>query len=174
MDVVRDSCEPWTVRCIDTGATTQTGGRLRRALEHVGDAPFCLTYGDGVGDIDVTALVKFHESHGKLVTMTAAKPSPRFGGLRLDEDRVVEFEEKAPGSGAWVNAGFFVVSPGVVDYLDGDDTVWEREPLERLTAAGELMAYRHSGFWHPMDTIRDRRYLEELWLGGSAPWAAGW
>jgi glucose-1-phosphate cytidylyltransferase len=173
VEVLSSNAEPWTVTLVDTGLATQTGGRIARVLPLLGEEPFCLTYGDGVGDVDIAGLVEFHRAHGHAVTMTAVQPSPRFGSLGLDGDRVVRFKEKDPGDG-WVNGGFFVVSPGVSRYLGGDDTVWEREPLERLTSDGELIAFRHSGFWHPMDTIRDRRYLEELWASGAAPWTTRW
>jgi glucose-1-phosphate cytidylyltransferase len=163
--------EPWKVTLVDTGDTTMTGGRIRRVREHVGDDNFCLTYGDGVAEIDISALLKFHENHGLLATVTAVQPAGRFGAIDIDSaDKVQSFHEKPQGDGTWINGGFLVLSPKVIDYIDGDDTVFEQEPLQRLSAEGELGAYRHTGFWHPMDTLRDKRQLEELWVSGRAPW----
>jgi glucose-1-phosphate cytidylyltransferase len=164
--------EPWQVTIVDTGDGTMTGGRVRRVREYLGDETFCLTYGDCVADIDVSALVQFHRSEGGLATLTAVQPPGRFGVLSLQEgqSRIESFMEKPAGEGGWVNGGFFVVEPEVVDYVDGDATVWEREPLERLAREGKLSAFRHEGFWHPMDTLRDKVVLEELWASGRAPW----
>jgi glucose-1-phosphate cytidylyltransferase len=172
MEVHRSSAEPWKVTLIDTGQSTMTGGRLRRVLPYLEDEEdFCLTYGDGVADIDIRALVDFHRAQGRMATVTAVQPPGRFGAMRLEGDLVGSFEEKPRGDGAWMNGGFFVLRPEVGRYLRGDDTVWEQEPLRRLAADGELSSYRHDGFWHPMDTLRDRNELEHLWADGQAPWA---
>lgn len=164
--------EPWRILCLDTGADTMTGGRVKRAASRVADGTFMLTYGDGVADVDVSRLLEFHRSHGRAATVTAVRPLGRFGALWLDEDmrRVRAFEEKPEGDRAWVNGGFFVLEPRVLDYIDGDGTYFEREPLERLAGEGELMAYCHRSFWHPMDTLRDKEALEMLWESGEAPW----
>jgi len=162
--------ESWKVTLVDTGLSTMTGGRLRRLREYLGDAPFCMTYGDGVARIDIRDLMRFHEAHGRLATVTAVHPPSRFGALQLDDVRVTAFQEKPPGDGVRINGGFFVLSPRVLDYIDGDDTSFEKGPMERLAAAGEMMAYLHDGFWHSMDTLRDRRALEELWASGNPPW----
>ena len=164
--------EPWRVTIVDTGDGTMTGGRVKRLQEYIGDETFCMTYGDCAADIDVGRLVEFHRSEGALATLTAVQPPGRFGVLTLSEGRprIESFTEKAAGEGGWVNGGFFVVEPEVLDYVAGDETVWEREPLERLAAEGNLAAYRHEGFWHPMDTLRDKMVLEELWASGEAPW----
>lgn len=160
----------WRVGVIDTGLDTQTGGRLRRLESLVGRETFMVTYGDGVGDIDVTALVDFHRRHGRLATVTAVRPPARFGSLSIDGDVVREFAEKPQTGEGWINGGFFVFEPAVFDYLAGDDTLLEREPLERLTADEQLMAFRHPGFWQPMDTLREKHLLESLWASGAAPW----
>jgi glucose-1-phosphate cytidylyltransferase len=170
LEVHRQDVEPWRVTLVDTGETSMTGGRLLRARPHIGDDTFCMTYGDGIGDIDVTDLIRFHRSEGRLATLTATQPPARFGALHLSGTRVVEFQEKVQGDGGWINGGFFVLSPEVLDYVDGDDCVWEREPLERLARESQLSAYLHHGFWHPMDVMRDRNYLEGLWASGRAPW----
>lgn len=166
--------EPWRVTLVDTGDSTMTGGRIKRVAEHVDGDTFALTYGDGVADIDIEALVAFHRRVGVLATLTAVQPPGRFGALMLDpaEDLVMHFHEK-PTSGdeaAWVNGGFFVLEPAVLDYIDGDDTVFEREPLERIARDGQLAAYPHTGFWQPMDTLRDKAVLEQHWESGEAPW----
>jgi glucose-1-phosphate cytidylyltransferase len=164
--------EPWRVTLVDTGEKTLTGGRLRRVRDYLGDQPFCFTYGDGVGDINVTELIAFHRENGALVTVTATKPPGRFGSLFLakNEHRIASFREKPDGDGGWINGGFFVVDPKAIDLIDGDNTTWEREPLERLARAGKLAACRHSGFWQPVDTLRGKDSLEGLWATGKAPW----
>ena len=170
MCVHNNAAEPWKVTLVDTGDDTMTGGRLKRVRRYLGDEPFCFTYGDGLSDVDVRAVIGHHEASGALATMTAVQPPGRFGSLRLEEQKIVSFEEKPQGDGAWVNGGYFVLSPGVFDYLDSDETVWERGPLERLAADGKLSAFVHRGFWQPMDTLRDKTMLEESWAAGRAPW----
>lgn len=170
MDVHQRHAEPWRVTLVDTGESTMTGGRLRRVARYLGDDDFCFTYGDGVADVDISSLVRFHKAHGKLATLTAVQPPGRFGVLDLSGSAVRGFQEKPKGDGAWVNGGFFVLSPKVVDLIDGDDSIWEREPLEALAGQGQLEAFQHHGFWQPMDTLRDRVLLEELWTTGRAPW----
>jgi glucose-1-phosphate cytidylyltransferase len=176
VSVHRSAREPWRVTLVDTGLDTMTGGRLRRVREHLDDETFCLTYGDGVADVAIGDLIDFHRRSGALATLTAVQPPGRFGALTLrpGEDRIASFLEKPTtgdgGNAAWINGGYFVLEPEVLDHIDGDDTVWEREPLERLAKAGQLAAYRHEGFWQPMDTLRDRHVLEELWASGQAPW----
>ena len=171
MDVHRETAEPWRVTLVDTGERTQTGGRLKRVLPHIGDVPvFALTYGDGVADLDLAAEMAFHQSHGRKATVTAVRPAKRFGALTLQGDRVVAFEEKPQDDGGWINGGFFLLSPSVGDLIEGDDTVWERGPMEALARADQLRAYHHRGFWHPMDTLRDRTFLEEQWAGGAPAW----
>jgi glucose-1-phosphate cytidylyltransferase len=163
--------EPWRVTLVDTGMETMTGGRVRRVRRYLEDGPFLLTYGDGVADIDIRRLVEFHRAHGKVATVSAAQPGGRFGALDFTEgDQVRGFMEKPVGDGGWINAGFFVMQPQTLDYIDGDATVLEREPMERLSRDGQLMAYRHSGFWQPMDTLREKNQLEALWRSGKAPW----
>jgi glucose-1-phosphate cytidylyltransferase len=171
MEVHHRTAEPWKVTLVDTGESTMTGGRLRRVAQYLSEnEPFCFTYGDGVSDVDIAATLRFHAEHGRLATVTAVVPPGRFGALQLDGAKVRGFLEKPDGDGQCVNGGFFVLSPRVVTYIDGDFMAWEREPLSRLAADGELMAYQHYGFWQPMDTLRDMRYLEELWSAGRAPW----
>jgi glucose-1-phosphate cytidylyltransferase len=172
MEVHRSATEPWRVTLIDTGEQTMTGGRLRRVLPYVGEEDFCFTYGDGVSDLDVAALIAFHRRQGALATVTAVQPPGRFGALDMDGERVSHFEEKPRGDGAWMNGGFFVLSPRIGRYLDGDETVWEQEPMRALARDGQLASYRHGGFWQAMDTLRDRNHLEELWSTGQAPWRA--
>ena len=162
--------EDWTVELVDTGIKTQTGGRIRRLAPYFGDDTFMLTWGDGVSTVDLHKLLDFHRSHGKLATMTAVRPPARFGHIEFNGDHVVEFTEKPQTAEGWINGAFFVFEPGIFNYVDGDRTQWEKEPMERLAAAGELMAYRHDGFWQCMDTLRDKRSLEKLWESGSAPW----
>ena len=161
---------PWTVDLVDTGHLTQTGGRIKRLQEWLDEDVFMLTYGDGVANVDLPALLAFHRSHGKLATVTAVRPPARFGGLALDGDSVTQFLEKPQAGDGWINGGFFVLDRRVIEFIDGDSTLWEREPLERLAGQGELRAYRHEGFWQPMDTLRERNLLEELWASGQAPW----
>ena len=172
MTVHQNAVEPWKVTLVDTGAETQTGGRVKRVAPYLDGERFLLTYGDGVADVDLVALLASHEARGKLATVTAVQPPGRFGALELaaDEETVTAFAEKPRGDGAWMNGGFFVFEPGVLDYIEGDGTLLEQGPLENLAAAGELGAYRHGGFWQPMDTLRDKRTLEELWESGAAPW----
>lgn len=160
----------WTVSLVDTGEQTMTGGRLRRLRDWIGNETFMCTYGDGVADVNIRELVAFHKSHGKLATVTAVHPPARFGNLMMDGDRVVEFAEKDQSSEGQINGGFFVLEPQVLDYIDGDDVPFERAPLANIARDKQLMAYRHQGFWHPMDTLRDHRYLEDLWVSGAAPW----
>jgi glucose-1-phosphate cytidylyltransferase len=170
MEVHRSATEPWRVTLVDTGESTMTGGRLKRALPYVGDEEFCFTYGDGVANIDISALIDFHRQQRCVATVTAVQPPGRFGALDIEGERVRRFEEKPPGDHAATNGGFFVLEPRIAEYLDGDDTVWEQEPVRKLAADGELACYRHDGFWRPMDTLRDRTSLEELWSSGSPPW----
>ena len=161
----------WKVHLVDTGALTQTGGRVKRLEKWLGDdQTFMMTYGDGVADIDVKALLKFHQSHGRLATVTTVRPPARFGGIVFDADRVAEFTEKPQTGEGWINGGFFVLDRKVLPYVESDATLWEREPMEHLARDGQLMAYRHGGFWQPMDTVRERKLLEELWASGNAPW----
>nr|AGS49924.1 glucose-1-phosphate cytidylyltransferase [uncultured bacterium esnapd22] len=169
MTVHQARAEPWRVTLVETGENTMTGGRLKRVRHHL-DEEFCLTYGDGLGNVDIAALVAFHRAQGRLATLTATQPPGRFGALRLEGDRVASFQEKPAGDGAWINGGFFVLSPEVIDYIDGDDTAWEAEPLERLAESGQLSVYRHDGFWQPIDTQRDKRRCDELWNSGDPPW----
>jgi glucose-1-phosphate cytidylyltransferase len=164
MEVHERYAEPWRVTLIDTGAETSTGGRLRRVREHVGDDTFCFTYGDGVTDLDIGTLLEFHRTHGKLATVTAIQPPGRYGALNLEAGAVRNFQEKPAGDGAWINGGFFVLEPKVFDYIEGDATSWEGAPLQQLASEGELMAHQHSGFWQAMDTLRDKNYLEDLWV----------
>jgi glucose-1-phosphate cytidylyltransferase len=170
MEVHQNSAEPWRVTLVDTGPDTMTGGRLRRVRDHLDDEAFCFTYGDGVADIDIEAQLAFHRGHGKLATVTAIQPPGRYGALEIDAGRVLSFQEKPAGDGAWINGGFFVLEPGVIDCIDGDQTSWEATPLVQLAAQGQLMSYQHRGFWQPMDTLRDKNHLEDLWAAGRAPW----
>ncbi|HEY2570606.1 MAG TPA: glucose-1-phosphate cytidylyltransferase [Solirubrobacteraceae bacterium] len=170
MEVHRSETEPWRVTLVDTGEQTMTGGRLKHVLPYVGDEDFCFTYGDGLADIDITALVAFHREQGTTATVTAVQPPGRFGALDVDGARVREFEEKPRGDGGWTNGGFFVLSPDVGSYIDGADTVWEQSPMRSLARDGQLSCYRHEGFWQAMDTLRDRHHLEELWSSGKPPW----
>jgi len=172
MEVHQNTAEQWRVTLVDTGADTQTGGRVKRVAPYLGGERFMMTYGDGVADVDLSALLAFHEAHGRLATVTAVQPPGRFGALDLadDEHVVRSFVEKPSGDDAWMNGGFFVLEPAALDYIAGDKTLWEKEPLEHLAADGQLTAYRHRGFWQPMDTLRDKRTLEALWDAGDAPW----
>jgi glucose-1-phosphate cytidylyltransferase len=172
MQVHQKSAEPWKVTLVETGESTQTGGRLKRVASYVGDEDFCFTYGDGVANVDIKALVAFHRAQKVRGTLTAVQPPGRFGALVLKGERVTSFQEKPKGDGGWINGGFFVLSPRAIEHIDGDATVWEREPLETMARDGQLAAYFHKGFWQPMDTLRDKNHLEELWASGRAPWKA--
>jgi glucose-1-phosphate cytidylyltransferase len=169
MEVHQKKAEPWRVTIVDTGDETMTGGRIKRVAPYL-DGPFCCTYGDGVGDVDITALLAFHQAGGRLATLTGVQPPGRFGALQLQGDQVQSFQEKPEGDGSWINGGFFVLDPAVIDLIDDDSTIWERAPLERLAAAGQLGIFRHHGFWRPMDTLRDKIELETLWDKRIAPW----
>jgi glucose-1-phosphate cytidylyltransferase len=171
MHVHHKRAEPWKVTLVDTGDNSMTGGRLKRVADHLRDEEaFCFTYGDGVGDINITELIDFHKDNGKLATLTATFPPGRFGALDIQNGQVKSFQEKPRGDGAMINGGFFVLSPKVIDYIDDDSTTWEQYPLKKLAEDNQLMAYEHHGFWQPMDTLRDKHYLDELWQGASAPW----
>ncbi len=172
LTVHQTQIEPWQVTLVDTGEATMTGGRIKRIQPYVGNETFCLTYGDGVSDVDIGALIAYHREQGVIATLTAVQPPGRFGAFTLSEDQtlIASFKEKPSGDGAYINGGFFVVEPAAFDLIAGDETVWEREPLEQLAQRGQLAAYRHHGFWHPMDTLRDKNYLESLWQSGNAPW----
>ena len=169
MTVHRNISEPWTVTLVDTGAETQTGGRLGRVRDHL-DGTFCFTYGDGLSDVNITDLIAFHREQGTQATLTAVQPPGRFGVVNFQEEKISAFQEKPPGDGGWINGGFFVLEPEALDHISGDDTAWEREPLENLARAGQLSAFKHSGFWQPMDTLREKNYLEQLWAEGRAEW----
>lgn len=170
MEVHQRYVEPWRVTLVDTGETTLTGGRLRRVRQHLDDQPFCFTYGDGVADINIGALVDFHRAHGKAATVTAIQPPGRYGALNLEGNAVSSFQEKPAGDGAWINGGFFVLNPSVIDLISGDQISWEGDPLMQLAREDKLMAYPHAGFWQAMDTLRDKNQLEEIWQSGRAPW----
>jgi len=170
VDARADGVENWKVLLLDTGLHTQTGGRIKRIAKFLGDVPFMLTYGDGVADVNIEELLKFHRSHGRLATVTAVRPPARFGGIKLDGDMVIQFEEKPQIGEGWINGGFFVLEPGVAGYIAGDNMLFEREPLEWLAKSGQLAVYRHDGFWQCMDTLRDVQLLESLWQKGNAPW----
>lgn len=172
MKVLQNHAEPWIVTLVDTGEKTMTGGRIKRVKDYLGDETFCLTYGDGVSDIDIDKLVDFHREQNVLTTLTAVQPAGRFGAFDLgrDQTKIINFREKPKGDRAWVNGGFFVLEPGVMEYIEGDATVWEQEPLMNLARDGMLSAYKHDGFWQPMDTLRDKMYLEDLWESGNPPW----
>jgi len=169
VEVHHKKAEPWKITLIDTGENTQTGGRLKRVAQHLDD-DFCMTYGDGVGSIDIAASVAFHRQHGKLATMTAVQPPGRFGAFELSGSAVKSFNEKPQGDGGWINGGFFVLNPKVLNLIPSDATIWEKEPLESLAKQGQLEAFFHGGFWRPMDTLRDKTVLEELWASDQAPW----
>ncbi len=170
MEVHQRNAEPWRVTVVDTGETTMTGGRLKRVASYIGNTTFCMTYGDGVGDVDISAAIATHQKAKKKATVTAVQPPGRFGALQVEGESVTGFIEKPEGDGGWINGGFFVLEPSVLETIKGDGTTWEQEPLRGLSAKGELHAYKHRGFWQPMDTMRDRQYLEELWAAGKAPW----
>ena len=171
LEILEKKAEPWRITLVDTGDATQTGGRIKRVAEHLKDEEaFCLTYGDGLGSVNLTELMAFHKGHGRLATMTAVQPQGRFGALELKGSRIEAFIEKPQGDGGWVNGGFFVLQPKALDFIAGDATLWEKEPLEQLAKQNELQAYFHKGFWQPMDTLRDKTHLEDLWASGEAPW----
>ncbi len=172
MTIHKNMVEPWTVTLIDTGADSLTGGRLKRVKDYLDDETFCLTYGDGVADIDITKLIDFHRQQKVLATLTAVQPPGRYGSFGFDKDKtkISSFYEKPSGDGAWINGGFFVLEPAVLNYIDNDGTAWEREPLEQLAQEGKLAAFKHTGFWQAMDTLRDKMVLEKIWLKGNAPW----
>jgi glucose-1-phosphate cytidylyltransferase len=170
MEIHRSNSEPWKITVVDTGQSTMTGGRLKQIAPYLNDEDFCMTYGDGVANIDIKKLVAFHRSHGKLCTVSATRPPGRFGSLALEGTKVSRFEEKPLGDGGFINGGFFVLSPKCLDYIAGPLTTWEQDPMSRLAQEGQMQAYKHDGFWQPMDTIRDRNQLEDLWNTGKAPW----
>jgi glucose-1-phosphate cytidylyltransferase len=170
MEVHQNSAEPWRVTLLDTGEQSMTGGRLKRVRQYLSDEDFCFTYGDGLSNVNISQLIGFHKKQGTLATLTAAQPQGRFGSLDLNQNKIIGFQEKPQGDGGWINGGFFVLSPKAIDYIDGDTMVWEREPMERLARENQMSAYLHRGFWQPMDTLRDKNYLEELWATGKAPW----
>lgn len=170
MEVHQERAENWRVTLVDTGVDTMTGGRLKRVRKYLDDEPFCFTYGDGVSDIDITASIAAHRAHGTLATLTAIKPPGRFGALGLNGHHVTSFQEKPDGDGGWINGGFFVLSPKVIDLISGDGTTWEKEPMEQLAVSQQMSFYQHNGFWQPMDTLRDKNQLNELWDAGKAPW----
>lgn len=170
MTVHQNFSEPWKVTIVDTGEATQTGGRMKRVKDYLGTEPFCLTYGDGVSDVNVKELISFHKDSGRLATLTAVQPPGRFGQLHFSGHQVSKFIEKPEGDGGYINGGFFVLSPKVLDYISGDATIWEKEPMEKLALEKQLGAFKHNGFWRPMDTLRDKTALEEMWLSGKAPW----
>jgi glucose-1-phosphate cytidylyltransferase len=170
MVVHQNHAEPWKVTLVDTGENTMTGGRLKRVAPYLDNEDFCFTYGDGVGDVDIKAIISQHNKTGKLATVTATQPPGRFGVLEFEENLVKNFAEKPQGDGSWINGGFFVLSPRVIDYIDGDSSIWEREPMQKLAQTGQMSVYFHNGFWQPMDTLRERHLLEDLWRTGKAPW----
>jgi glucose-1-phosphate cytidylyltransferase len=170
MEVHQNNAEPWRVTLVDTGEETMTGGRLKRVERYLDDEDFCFTYGDGLSDVDVGAVLEFHQEQGTLATVTTVRPPGRFGAVSMRDSKITSFVEKPVGDGGWISGGFFVLSPEVLSYVAGDHTVWEREPMERLAGEGNLSAYLHTGFWHPMDTLRDKLLLDELWSTGRAPW----
>jgi len=170
MQIHDQHAEPWRVTLVDTGEHTMTGGRLKRVRKYLGDETFCMTYGDGVADIDIDALLAFHRRHGKPATVTAVQPPGRYGALEIQGDRVSGFQEKPQGDGGWINGGFFVLEPHALDHIAGDGTIWEQQPMRELARRGELMSHFHRGFWQPMDTLRDKNLLEEHWQSGRAPW----
>ena len=172
MEIHNSTAEPWRVTLVETGGKSMTGGRLKRVKDYIGDETFCFTYGDGVSDVNIADLIEFHKSQGVLATLTAVQPPGRFGAfqLRHHETRIASFKEKPDGDGAWVNSGFFILEPGVMEYIENDATTWEKEPMENLARDRQLNAFRHTGFWQPMDTLRDKHVLEDLWQSGLAPW----
>lgn len=172
MQIHNSKAEPWKVTLVDTGLNTMTGGRIKRIQKYIENETFMLTYGDGVGDVDISELLKFHKKHDKYATVTAVQPSGRFGALNVDENNnILSFQEKPKGDGAWINGGFFVLEPQIFNYINGDETLWEKQPLESLAKDGQIVAYKFNGFWRPMDTLRDKMDLEKLWHSGNPPWA---
>lgn len=169
IDVHQINAEPWRVTLVDTGEESMTGGRIRRIKKYT-DETFCLTYGDGLGNVDITKCIEFHKKNDVIATITAVQPPGRFGALVIQDDKITKFQEKPPGDSNWINGGFFVCEPEIIDYIEGDKTIFEHEPLERLSSQRELAAYKHRGFWHPIDTLRDKNYLNQLWENGNAPW----
>ena len=170
MEVHHNESEPWKVTLVDTGESTMTGGRLKRVRKYLGDADFCMTYGDGLSDVNISKLIEFHKSHGSMATLTATQPPGRFGALSIEGTKIKSFIEKPKGDHSWINGGFFVLKNSVIDLIEGDETVWEQRPLEKLATDGQLHSFQHTGFWQPMDTLRDKNYLEGLWASGKAPW----
>ncbi len=170
MEIHQNSAEPWKVTVVDTGEDTMTGGRLKRVARYIGNEDFCFTYGDGVSDVNIRASIEFHKSHGKLSTITAVQPPGRYGALKMNGNKVESFMEKPKGDGGVINGGFFVLNSKVIEYIKEDSTIWEKEPMEKLAADGQMQAFVHEGFWQPMDTLRDKKHLEELWSAGKAPW----
>lgn len=170
IEIHQNNAEPWLITLVETGERTMTGGRIKRIANHLGNEDFCLTYGDGVSDVNISELISFHKKQKTLATLTAIQPPGRFGSLLMEGDKITGFKEKPQGDGGWINGGFFVLSPKVIDYIEGDDTIWEKHPLERLAEEDQLSSFNHDGFWHPMDTLRDKNYLEELWESDKAPW----
>lgn len=170
MEIHQNSAEPWKVTVVDTGEETMTGGRLKRVAKYLGNEDFCFTYGDGVSDVNIRASIEFHKSHGKLSTITAVQPPGRYGALKMAGNKVESFMEKPKGDGGFINGGFFVLNSKVTEYIKEDETIWEKEPMEKLAADGQMQAFLHEGFWQPMDTLRDKKHLEELWNAGKAPW----
>lgn len=172
MNVHSEYAEPWRVTLVDTGENTMTGGRLKRVREHLGNEAFCFTYGDGVSNVNITELIQFHKEQGMLATLTAVQPEGRFGAISLGQEqtKISQFHEKPEGDGAWINGGYFVLEPDVIDYIGDDAVMWEHDPLKKLASDGQLSAYKHDGFWQPMDTLKDKNYLEKLWKDNKAPW----
>jgi len=170
MEVHRKFAEPWKVTLVNTGLQTMTGGRLKRVKDYVDEKTFCFTYGDGLSDVDIANLVKFHKDKKRIATITSVQPPGRFGLVDIHDDKILRFTEKPAGDGNWINGGFFVLEPEVFDYIEGDSSIWERESLEKLAGDDQLSAYKHSKFWQPLDTLRDKNYLEKLWNSGKAPW----
>jgi glucose-1-phosphate cytidylyltransferase len=171
-EIHQNTAEPWKVTVVDTGEETMTGGRLKRVAKYLGNQDFCFTYGDGVSDVNIRASIEFHKSHGKLSTITAVQPPGRYGALKMNGNKVEAFMEKPKGDGGVINGGFFVLNPKVIEYIKEDETIWEKEPMEKLASDGQMQAFVHEGFWQPMDTLRDKKHLEELWSEGKAPWKA--
>ncbi|MEM0134162.1 MAG: glucose-1-phosphate cytidylyltransferase [Thermoplasmatales archaeon] len=168
---LNSTAEPWKITLVDTGLNTMTGGRIRRVRKYLEDGTFMLTYGDGLSDINIMSLLEFHKRHGKLVTVTAVQPAGRFGSLTINsENNISSFVEKPPGDNYWINGGFFVVEQGAIDFIEGDESIWERTPIEEISKREQLVAFKHEGFWHPMDTLRDKNFLKDLWQAGKAPW----